>query len=82
MGPSELFLHNGKIITLDGDSSVREAIYVRNGRIAAVGDGADLMPGVSPDARRITLPGSIPSTELSRQSPRSRSTHRKERGSL
>ena len=57
MGPSELFLHNGKIITLDGDSSVREAIHVRNGRIAAVGDGADLMPGVSPDARRIDLGG-------------------------
>src|SRR5262249_38918487 len=42
MLPPDLILHSGKIITLDRASRVAEAIAVRSGHVAAVGDDAAL----------------------------------------
>ncbi len=40
---ADLILHHGKIITVDRDFSVRQAIAVRGGRILAVGANADVL---------------------------------------
>ncbi len=38
----DLIVHNGKIVTLDGDSREASALAVRDGKIAAVGDEATI----------------------------------------
>ncbi len=38
--PADLLLHNGKIVTVDEEFSIREAIVVRGDRIVAVGDNS------------------------------------------
>lgn len=40
--PADLVLHNGKIVTVDADFSIQEAVAVRHGRIIEVG-GNDLL---------------------------------------
>jgi predicted amidohydrolase YtcJ len=40
---ADLILHNGKIVTVDPAFSVRTAVAVRDGRIVAVGSGAEAM---------------------------------------
>ena len=51
MLPPDLILHNGKIITLDASSRLAQAIAVRSGLIAAVGEDAALLKdGRSDDA--------------------------------
>ncbi|MDH3208727.1 MAG: amidohydrolase [Gemmatimonadota bacterium] len=40
--PADLVLHNGKIVTVDADFSIQEAVAVRDGRIIEVG-GNDLL---------------------------------------
>ncbi|HTB19520.1 MAG TPA: amidohydrolase [Bryobacteraceae bacterium] len=50
-------LVNGKILTVDGQSSVREALIVRDGRIAATGRSTDLRKLAGPQARVIDLQG-------------------------
>jgi predicted amidohydrolase YtcJ len=40
--PADTVLVNGRIVTLDGTIGIREAIAVRDGRIAAVGRSADI----------------------------------------
>ncbi|MES2696745.1 MAG: amidohydrolase [Verrucomicrobiota bacterium] len=40
--PPEAIFHNGKVVTVDGAFSVREAFAVRNGRIEAVGTTAEM----------------------------------------
>ena len=54
---SELFLHNGRIITVDGRFSIAEAVSVRGDRIEAVGRSADLKPLVHDGTRIIDLQG-------------------------
>ncbi len=41
-GTADLIIHHAKIITLDAASSIAEAVAVKNGRIVAVGEDADV----------------------------------------
>src|ERR1700686_2906845 len=50
-------LINGKILTVDNQSSVREAIAIRGGRILAVGSTADIRKLAGPSTRSIDLQG-------------------------
>ncbi len=40
---ADLIFHNGKIVTVDGKFSIRQAVAVKDGRIAAVGDDASVL---------------------------------------
>jgi predicted amidohydrolase YtcJ len=53
----DLILHGGKIIALDRSSRLAQAIALRAGRIAAVGDDAILLKEAGPDTRLINLAG-------------------------
>jgi len=57
MLPPDLILHGGKIITLDGSSRLAQAISVRAGHVAAVGDDAALLKEAAPTTRLIDLKG-------------------------
>jgi len=48
---------HGKIATMDGAFSVREALSIRDGKIAAVGTSADLQKQAGPKTRVIDLEG-------------------------
>jgi predicted amidohydrolase YtcJ len=54
---TDTVLINGKILTVDSQSSVREAIAVRGGRILAVGSTADIRKLAGPSTRSIDLQG-------------------------
>ena len=54
---AETVLHNGKIITVDEQFSIAEAIAVRDGKILRVGRDADVLPLAGPSTRRINLQG-------------------------
>ena len=55
--PAEMVLRGGKIITMDGDSSVKEALAIRDGRFIAVGTNRDMRPFTGPRTRIIELAG-------------------------
>ena len=57
MGPPDIILHGGKIITLDRSSRIAQAVAVRSGQIAAVGDDAALLKDAAPTTRLIGLSG-------------------------
>lgn len=57
MRAPDLVLHGGRVITLDRASRVAEALAVRDGRIAAVGEAAAVLATAAPDTRRIDLGG-------------------------
>jgi predicted amidohydrolase YtcJ len=65
--PPDLIVHNGKIATVDGRFSIRQAMAVKDGRIAALGRSADVLKLRGPrtevlDLRgRMVLPGLIDS---------------------
>jgi len=50
-------LINGKIITVDAEDTVAEALAIRDGRIQAVGTAAAIEALAGPDTRRIDLKG-------------------------
>jgi len=50
-------LVNGKIVTVDAQSSMREALAIRDGRIAAVGTSAEMRRLAGPQTRVIDLKG-------------------------
>ncbi len=54
---ADTILINGKILTVDPQSSVREAIAIRQGRIQAVGATADIRKLAGPSTRSIDLQG-------------------------
>jgi predicted amidohydrolase YtcJ len=54
---AETILFNGKIATLDPRRPWARALSIRGGRIAAVGDDADVVEGRSPSARVVDLGG-------------------------
>ena len=65
--PADLVLHGGKIVTVDAEFSIRQAIALRGERILAVGDDAEILP-LAGDATKIVdlkgkmvLPGLIDS---------------------
>ena len=55
--PPELILHNGKIVTVDEEFSIAEAIAIEDGRIAAVGADASIQALAGPRTRSIDLQG-------------------------
>lgn len=55
--PADMVLRGGKIITMDGDSSVKEAVAIRDGRFIAVGTNRDMRPLSGPNTRIVELAG-------------------------
>jgi predicted amidohydrolase YtcJ len=53
----ETILVNGKILTVDPQSSTRSALAIREGRIAALGTDADIRRLAGPRTRTIDLQG-------------------------
>jgi len=54
---ADTILVNGKILTVDSQFSIREAIAVRDGKITAVGSNADIRKQAGPQTRVIDLRG-------------------------
>jgi len=54
---ADFVLTNGKIITVDAQFSIAQAVAVRGDRIVAVGTSADITRMAGPNARRIDLRG-------------------------
>jgi predicted amidohydrolase YtcJ len=57
MPQHELIVHGGKIVTLDGASRIAQAIGVRGGRIAAVGDPGAVMKDKGPGTKVLDVAG-------------------------
>ena len=55
--PADLVLHRGKIVTVDRDFSIREAVAIKDGRFLAVGSERDMRPLIGPGTRVIDLAG-------------------------
>ena len=55
--PADTILVNGKIITVDQDDSIVEALAIRDGKIVAVGSKSDIEPLAGDTTRRIDLGG-------------------------
>lgn len=55
--PAEMILTNGRIVTVDPQDSIAEAIAVRGGRILAVGPTAEIQAFAGPDTAVIDLQG-------------------------
>ena len=53
----DTILVNGKILTVDAQSSVREALAIRDGRITALGTSAEMRKLAGPQSRVIDLGG-------------------------
>ena len=54
---ADLILHNGRIVTVDGAFSVRQAVAVKAGRITAVGSDVDVLKERGAATRVIDLKG-------------------------
>ena len=54
---ADMVLHNGKIITVDANFSIAQAIAVRDGKILRVGRDAEILSLAGPNTRRINLQG-------------------------
>jgi predicted amidohydrolase YtcJ len=54
---ADTILVNGKIVTVDAQSSTREAMAIRDGRIVAVGTSSDIRKLAGPQSRVIDLQG-------------------------
>jgi predicted amidohydrolase YtcJ len=54
---AELVITNAKVITVDKDFSIRQAVAVKGGRIAAVGTKDEVEPMIGPDTRVLDLKG-------------------------
>jgi predicted amidohydrolase YtcJ len=55
--PPDLVLHSGKIVTVDAESNVHEALAVRDGRILALGSSAAMRRLAGPGTRVVDLGG-------------------------
>jgi len=55
--PADLVLRGGKIITVDGDFSIREAVAIRDRHFITVGTDRDMRPLIGPQTRVIELGG-------------------------
>src|SRR5258705_8845403 len=53
----DTILVNGKVVTVDPQSSIRSALAIREGRIAALGSDADIRELAGPRTRTIDLQG-------------------------
>src|ERR1043166_2938530 len=57
-GP-DLILHHGKIVTVDGDFSIQEAMAIEGNRIAAVGSNDIILKSKGPQTELIDLSGKL-----------------------
>src|SRR3954453_18927177 len=55
--PADLVLRGGRVITVDNDWRVAQAVAVRDGRFVAIGDGATVAHYVGPNTQVIELAG-------------------------
>jgi len=55
--PPDLLLHNGTVVTLDGDSLIAEAIAIRGNRVVAVGTNEDILSLAGTETQQIDLEG-------------------------
>ena len=54
---ADLILHNGKIVTVDSQFRIAEAVAVTGDRVAAVGRNADVLKLAGPQTRKVDLRG-------------------------
>ena len=55
--PAEMVLRSGKIVTVDADFSIHQAVAIKDGRFLAVGTDRDMRPLIGPGTRVIDLAG-------------------------
>ena len=55
--PADIVLRGGKIVTVDGDFSIHQAIAIKDGRFLAIGTERDMRPFIGPATRVIDLAG-------------------------
>ena len=55
--PADMVLRNGKIVTVDREFSIKEAVAIKNGRFIAVGSDRDVRPLMGSSTRVIDLGG-------------------------
>jgi predicted amidohydrolase YtcJ len=55
--PADLVLRGGKIVTLDGNFSIREAVAIRDRHFITVGSNREMRPLIGPQTRVIELAG-------------------------
>jgi predicted amidohydrolase YtcJ len=55
--PADLVLRGGRVITVDKDWRVAQAVAIRDGRFLAVGDDAAIAPHIGPNTQVIELAG-------------------------
>ncbi len=55
--PADMVLRGGKIITVDRDFSIGQAVAIRDGRFIAVGTDRDIRPLIAPSTKVIDLAG-------------------------
>lgn len=53
----DLVFYNGKVLTVDREFRVAEAVAVRDGRVLAVGSNAEIRPLIGPRTRAIDIAG-------------------------
>jgi len=53
----DLILHHGKIVTVDADFSIRGAVAIKDGRIAAVGSSEEVLNSKGPQTKVVDLGG-------------------------
>ena len=56
-GTADCVLHNGKVLSVDAQDSILEAVAIQGNRIVAAGSDSDVLPLAGPGARRIDLRG-------------------------
>lgn len=57
MTAEHIILHNGRIVTVDADFTIAEAVSIRDGRFETIGSSAQVLAGATPDTRVIDLGG-------------------------
>ncbi len=57
--PADLIIHNARIVTVDAKSRITQAVAVRQGRIQAVGDNAEVLKRKGPGTRVIDAGGKM-----------------------
>lgn len=55
--PADLIVHNAKVITVDADFSIAQAVAIRDGHVAAVGTNADVLALRGPNTHVINAAG-------------------------
>jgi predicted amidohydrolase YtcJ len=56
-GDAEMILHNGKIITVDPQDHIYQAIAIKDGKVLKVGSNAEVVPLAGPQCTMINLKG-------------------------